>query len=513
MAGYPGRPVMAAMPMQHVQMVAPGAHPTPGVHFAVPAQQQQAGLPGVQRRSHRHVTLPAQEQEQQPMMTRTRTHGAEPRGHVQFAEQPMNGQRSHKASYAEDLPMGQMKSIPGQPQPGAISRSKSAHVHWDRAPNEAPATTTPAAAQHPGHHPGAHVQFAPAANEMSPPGQAVRRQGRATTLHTPNKVQQVDITPSTATPGSTRHSLGFDNEVPMHAHRTDAFHEAPPMTATKTDNAPPQRRQQKARTMGQDALKGGFHHEDPAADQGETLNVSVVGPGSGSGINAVAFSHMKRLGLKIIPEGGSRTPYDRYPEAWVTAGGAPPPNLESFATDLIANGVCTPQKSDVIVFGSRGGQVVLPTFWKAKGDAVPPVVCMNGGCAMRSLPTPVAWPVRAVSFLLLGGRDYFKNKASPKEWLAEAVSSVPAPNGTTAILLVNEMEHMPAAQLLMAILQHMIRAVHSWKATGQPPRQRFETILQALQRGACWSGTLKYTIRPGHWESFSFSPDGFQQTA
>merc|ERR1712087_786014 len=127
---------------------------------------------------------------------------------------------------------------------------------------------------------------------------------------------------------------------------------------------------------------------------------------------------------------------------------------------------------------------------------------------MRCLPTPVHWPVAAVSFILPGGRDYFKNKASCQEWLAEAVGSVPHENITTAILLVNEMEHMPAAQLLMAIMHHMIRAVVSWKATSAPPCDKFDAVLQALTSAGCWSGNLKYTVAPGTWEEFAFSPHG-----
>merc|ERR1719359_1086762 len=106
---------------------------------------------------------------------------------------------------------------------------------------------------------------------------------------------------------------------------------------------------------------------------------------------------------------------------------------------------------------------------------------MNGGCAM-GLPTPVHWPSSAVSFLLLGGADYFRGNMDMREYLADARSHVPEANETTAILLVHEMVHMPQSELLMSILQHMIRAVLSWKASEDLPLDEFHYILQSLCR-------------------------------
>ena len=34
-----------------------------------------------------------------------------------------------------------------------------------------------------------------------------------------------------------------------------------------------------------------------------------------------------------------------------------------------------------MVFGSRGGQVVLPELWAALGNKVPPSIVINGGAA------------------------------------------------------------------------------------------------------------------------------------
>merc|ERR1712048_1098795 len=115
---------------------------------------------------------------------------------------------------------------------------------------------------------------------------------------------------------------------------------------------------------------------------------------------------------------------------------------------------------------------------------------MNGGCAM-GLPTPVQWPDNAVAFLLLGGNDYFCGHMNAREYLTTSQDHVPHANATTAILLVNEMTHMPQSELLDTILLHMVHAATSWKATGWAPLDSFSKIIRNLKRGG-WSGKLAY---------------------
>merc|ERR1712217_653979 len=122
------------------------------------------------------------------------------------------------------------------------------------------------------------------------------------------------------------------------------------------------------------------------------------------------------------------------------------------------------EHNNCLIFGSRGGQVVLPTLWQARGEDVPPAVVINGGCAM-DLPIPVRWPNSAVTFLLLGGKDYFKGQFSMDAYVANSQRKVPPKNTTTAILLVHEMTHMPQTDLLIATLHHMIYAVTKWKSS------------------------------------------------
>jgi len=214
--------------------------------------------------------------------------------------------------------------------------------------------------------------------------------------------------------------------------------------------------------------------------------VAVVAPGAGTGINGAVYSEIAcSPSFKVDVIGRSRAPYDVYPPCWPQ--GAPAPNLQSFAEEVLETGAH--RNAQVMIFGSRGGQVVLPQMWQAEAQGlvppVPPAVVINGGCAMN-LPAPVYWPDSAVSFLLIGGNDNFRGNLSMEEYVAETRSYVPAGNKTTAILSVNEMTHMPQQSLLRGILRLMLKALVSWKDG--------------------WSGRLLYTTATGSWEDIPFSP-------
>lgn len=232
------------------------------------------------------------------------------------------------------------------------------------------------------------------------------------------------------------------------------------------------------------------------------MQVIVIAPGGGTGINSAVYAELGQDPRFVVDfVGQSRAPYDVYPECW--EHGRPVPNLVSFAED-VCNQACL-ERSDCMVFGSRGGQVVLPRLWELMGDRTPPSVCINGGCAMN-LPQRAHWPIGAVTFLLIGGDDYFRGSATPEQYIAETKSWVPPSNSTTAVLYVDEMHHMPQAILLRSILPIMLSAVHIWKATGQPPKEELRHLLLALNSDG-WSGRLSYTRAPGEWApSVDFSP-------
>ncbi|CAE8664066.1 unnamed protein product, partial [Polarella glacialis] len=228
-------------------------------------------------------------------------------------------------------------------------------------------------------------------------------------------------------------------------------------------------------------------------------SVVVVAPGAGTGANCKIYEELKqdeRFNLKVLGKKGA--PYDRYPECWEK--GSSPPNLESFAGELVSQDL-----GELLILGSRGGQVVLPYFWRVLGSKTPPAVVINGGCAMKARPGPATnWPVSAVTFRLLGGQDFFRGKASPAEYVASAKQCVPPENGSTAILFVSEMQHVPQASLLGAVLSLLLMALLSWKASGSPPKAQFQSILSRLEGEGCWSGRLLFTAAAGLWEEIPF---------
>mmetsp|Transcript_176671 Transcript_176671/g.566528 ORF Transcript_176671/g.566528 Transcript_176671/m.566528 type:complete len:420 (+) Transcript_176671:46-1305(+) len=241
----------------------------------------------------------------------------------------------------------------------------------------------------------------------------------------------------------------------------------------------------------------------PGLGGGAAARISVVAPGAGTGANAAVYAELGRMpDFRLDIKGQARAPYDRYPASW--QGGAAGPNLETFAAQLMDQGIV--EQSDCLVVGSRGGQVVLPSLWSRFGASVPPAVVINGGCSM-GLPTAVHWPTQAVTFLLIGGQDNFRGKASVEEYIADTKSRVPKGSSRTAILYVSEMQHMPQSALLGAVLPQMVRALLAWKRAGAsapPPHDKMQAVLAAVAQQNQWSGRLMYTCGAGVWQDLPF---------
>jgi hypothetical protein len=109
-----------------------------------------------------------------------------------------------------------------------------------------------------------------------------------------------------------------------------------------------------------------------------------------------------------------------------------------------------------------------------------------------------------MTFLLLGGCDYFKGGKSAEEYIAEAKGQVPHGNVTTAILFVREMEHMPSRALLRAVLPTMLLTLLSWKAQNAAPLGELRSVAGALDSDHRFSGRLLFTTGPGTWEELHF---------
>eukprot|EP00971_Amphidinium_carterae_P050209 989210-Amphidinium_carterae.2 len=210
--------------------------------------------------------------------------------------------------------------------------------------------------------------------------------------------------------------------------------------------------------------------------------------------------------MQVKIKGQSHAPYDAYPPSW--SNGQPGVNLETFAMDLIQEGVL--DMNQCLILGSRGGQVVLPALWAARGNTVPPAVVINGGCARNDLPAVPAWPDQAVTFLVIGGKDYFRGQYKLDEYLMNTMQNVPRNNASTAILLVNDMVHMPQTPMLDSILKHLIMGAISWKSTGDAPVEEFNAIVNVLAQTS-WSGKLVYKTSATAWEQITFSLAGISR--
>lgn len=237
------------------------------------------------------------------------------------------------------------------------------------------------------------------------------------------------------------------------------------------------------------------------------VNVLIVGPGAGIGHNGESYWKLKQDSMFTVKVfGRSGMAYDSYPPEWPE--GKQAPNLASFAQDMSVNGQIS--DFDCLIFGSRGGQVVLPCLWQLGLD-LPPSIVINGGCALE-LPRPAAWPAKAVTLLLMGGKDYFrKPSVKPSKFVGDAKNRVPASNNTTALLYVHEMSHMPAADIMDILLKDGICALLAWKSTGQFPAATFQTILAALAASG-YHSCLSYKSG-GRWHELQGSSPVFSPMA
>lgn len=240
----------------------------------------------------------------------------------------------------------------------------------------------------------------------------------------------------------------------------------------------------------------------PVSD--EAAFVAVLAPGAGVKANKSVYSDLKRdARFRVQVLGARGESYDRYPEHW--DGGSAPPNLESFAGDLLADGNI--MRADCIVAGSRGGQVIIPAIWRALGTACPPAVVINGGCAM-GLPGPrIIWPVNAVTILVLGGEDYFRSGTPAPEYIAGTKRRVPSGNTSTAILFVREMEHMPQTSLMKMLLASLLLSAIYWRASGRAPSFELRSIVKDLEAKG-WNGQLSYLDSGGAWTDVAYGSKG-----
>tara|TARA_Y100000768_G_scaffold379105_1_gene354373 strand:- start:12642 stop:13325 length:684 start_codon:yes stop_codon:yes gene_type:complete len=144
--------------------------------------------------------------------------------------------------------------------------------------------------------------------------------------------------------------------------------------------------------------------------------------------------------------------YDNYPDCWGLSKKKKTHTHSDVATDLIIPSIISGNIPDVILCGSRGGQVTLPTLW-LHGYTYPSVVINGDIIAHYRLIKQFKYPDNLKIVLLVGKKDYFKNYAS-------ILKDAPKQPG---VFIVRDplMEHFPDSTRLYKMLPAMIETART----------------------------------------------------
>ena len=146
-------------------------------------------------------------------------------------------------------------------------------------------------------------------------------------------------------------------------------------------------------------------------------NILVIGPGAGTRQykniwDNIIISH----NIFIVHGFIKNINYDSYPKNWTTNNPDMSTNnnynLASLSNIVLDKYLHLQNKSiniDLIICGSRGGQVTLPALWRlfdSLNIKSPPCIIFNSGI----LHSPIKWPENIPIILLSFGNDNFNTK-------------------------------------------------------------------------------------------------------
>jgi hypothetical protein len=158
------------------------------------------------------------------------------------------------------------------------------------------------------------------------------------------------------------------------------------------------------------------------------IHLIIIRPGAGYSPqnNKAAFDECARkygYSLETVGDSHLGHSYDRYPcvdvngTRWGSGCAKTQPHHESFAEYTVAPLLqerILQGRNIVLIFGSRGGQVILPKLWKLGFDL--PAIVINAGCARSEVRPPN--PGKNLA-LISCSDDYFetKNPALVNGWI------------------------------------------------------------------------------------------------
>ena len=116
--------------------------------------------------------------------------------------------------------------------------------------------------------------------------------------------------------------------------------------------------------------------------------------------------------------------YDHYPLWWT--GKYHKKTHAHVAKDLMIPALNRLKKPTVLLFGSRGGQITLPTLWRFNVNI--PSVVLNGGCVqvVKNHPNKFQYPSQLKMVLVIFGEDFFRGQRSSQEYKQYHVDNAPA---------------------------------------------------------------------------------------
>ena len=146
-------------------------------------------------------------------------------------------------------------------------------------------------------------------------------------------------------------------------------------------------------------------------------NILVIGPGAGTRQYKQIWENIKKSHNIYIVHGViNNTSYDCYPNNWTTDNPDISTNsnynLASLSNIVLDKYLHLKNKNiniDLIICGSRGGQVTLPFLWTLFNNLMiksPPCIIFNSGICH----SPIKWPENIPLILLSFGKDYFNTK-------------------------------------------------------------------------------------------------------
>ena len=165
--------------------------------------------------------------------------------------------------------------------------------------------------------------------------------------------------------------------------------------------------------------------------------IFVIRPGGGTMRNRLAYTSLEK-NFNVIYFADSGGKYDKYPNYWennafVESQGNHLGGIAQLVEDKIYKENIIP---NVIIAGSRGGQVTIGKIWERLWRG--PTIIINAGC----LTSQTIIPKQAHVLFIIMENDYFKSVNTPQK-VTKLIQKYKEKNAKTNIVFLRGHYHMP----------------------------------------------------------------------